>query len=576
MKKIKITLQNIALLSILIFGFVACENDFASIGSGIIGNNNFETSSEIYPVITYNHDIGPIQSNALPSNLLGFNNDPLYGSYTASIVSQMSAELYSPIFGENVVLDSVVLTIPYFGRNTEIDEDGNSTYELDSIFGNTPIKLSIYENKYFLRNFNPELGFNEGLKYFTDKSTSDGSMIGTADLEGELLYENLEFAPSADEIILTELDEEDEVFVSAKLAPALRVVLDNPNEFWENLIINKEGEPELSNESNFLDHFRGIYLKAEAMDVDGTMMMLNISGNGNIVLYYSNDFDEEDDDGDSIPNYADSDIDGDGTLDNGLDTDNDGINDDNDVDQTNGTDEDGDGIDDSLVQGDGTFNLNFTNNVVNFLDDEFISIPEGNQDDGDEKLYLKGGEGSMAVINLFNGDEDGNSAELEEFKSKNWLINQAQLVFYVDQESILGEEPDRIYLYDLNNNTALIDYFIDQSASSTQVDAKIDHLQPLVRVDDDPDGAGIKYKIEITEHINNLFIRDSTNAKLGLVVTSNVNSIGLLDVQEEGAIVEKMISGSLLSTRGTVLFGNNTPNEDKKVQLEIFYTEPDN
>lgn len=576
MKKIKITLQNIALLSILIFGFVACENDFASIGSGIIGNNNFETSSEIYPVITYNHDIGPIQSNALPSNLLGFNNDPLYGSYTASIVSQMSAELYSPIFGENVVLDSVVLTIPYFGRNTEIDEDGNSTYELDSIFGNTPIKLSIYENKYFLRNFNPELGFNEGLKYFTDKSTSDGSMIGTADLEGELLYENLEFAPSADEIILTELDEEDEVFVSAKLAPALRVVLDNPNEFWENLIINKEGEPELSNESNFLDHFRGIYLKAEAMDVDGTMMLLNISGNGNIVLYYSNDFDEEDDDGDSIPNYADSDIDGDGTLDNGLDTDNDGINDDNDVDQTNGTDEDGDGIDDSLVQGDGTFNLNFTNNVVNFLDDEFISIPEGNQDDGDEKLYLKGGEGSMAIINLFNGDEDGNSAELEEFKSKNWLINQAQLVFYVDQESILGEEPDRIYLYDLNNNTALIDYFIDQSASSTQVDAKIDHLQPLVRVDDDPDGAGIKYKIEITEHINNLFIRDSTNTKLGLVVTSNVNSIGLLDVQEEGAIVEKMISGSLLSTRGTVLFGNNTPNEDKKVQLEIFYTEPDN
>lgn len=576
MKKIKITLQNIALLSILIFGFVACENDFASIGSGIIGNNNFETSSEIYPVITYNHDIGPIQSNALPSNLLGFNNDPLYGSYTGSIVSQMSAELYSPIFGENVVLDSVVLTIPYFGRNTEIDEDGNSTYELDSIFGNTPIKLSIYENKYFLRNFNPELGFNEGLKYFTDKSTSDGSMIGTTDLEGELLYENLEFAPSADEIILTELDEEDEVFVSAKLAPALRVVLDNPNEFWENLIINKEGEPELSNESNFLDHFRGIYLKAEATDVDGTMMMLNISGNGNIVLYYSNDFDEEDDDGDSIPNYADSDIDGDGTLDNGLDTDNDGINDDNDVDQTNGTDEDGDGIDDSLVQGDGTFNLNFTNNVVNFLDDEFISIPEGNQDDGDEKLYLKGGEGSMAIINLFNGDEDGNSAELEEFKSKNWLINQAQLVFYVDQESILGEEPDRIYLYDLNNNTALIDYFIDQSASSTQVDAKIDHLQPLVRVDDDPDGAGIKYKIEITEHINNLFIRDSTNTKLGLVVTSNVNSIGLLDVQEEGAIVEKMISGSLLSTRGTVLFGNNTPNEDKKVQLEIFYTEPDN
>jgi len=103
---------------------------------------------------------------------------------------------------------------------------------------------------------------------------------------------------------------------------------------------------------------------------------------------------------------------------------------------------------------------------------------------------------------------------------------------------------------------------------------KINHLEPLVRVDDDSNGEGIKYKIRITEHINNLIIRDSTNVRLGLVVTSNVGAIdpsNLLD--ENNKIVP---SGTILSPKGTVLFGNNTANEDKKVKLTIYYTEPDN
>ena len=51
------------------------------------------------------------------------------------------------------------------------------------------------------------------------------------------------------------------------------------------------------------------------------------------------------------------------------------------------------------------------------------------------------------------------------------------------------------------------------------------HLGPLQRDDDEPDGKGIKYKLRITEHINNLFIRDSTNVKLGLAGSSNVNPL---------------------------------------------------
>ena len=87
-----------------------------------------------------------------------------------------------------------------------------------------------------------------------------------------------------------------------------------------------------------------------------------------------------------------------------------------------------------------------------------------------------------------------------------------------------NDEPERIYLYNYEQNSALIDYFLDQSVSSLTINAKINHLEPLVR-DSLNDDRGIKYKIRITEHLNNLILRDSTNAKLALGVISDVASV---------------------------------------------------
>ena len=146
--------------------------------------------------------------------------------------------------------------------------------------------------------------------------------------------------------------------------------------------------------------------------------------------------------------------------------------------------------------------------------------------------------------------------------------------FYVDQTTVQGQEPDRLYIYDLNNNITLIDYVFDQSVSGTST--KLDHLVPLQRVDDESNGLGIKYKIRITEHIKNLALKDSTNVKLGLVVTTNVASINTFELQDEDAVLSVLPSGAILSPRGTVLHGNNTPDEDKKVVFKVYYTEPNN
>ncbi len=538
MKKINITLKNLALLAIIVTGFIACDKDFASIESDVVNSDNttnFDTDVATYPVITYNKKIDPFQSNGLSANLLGFYNDPVFGTSTSNFVAQMVPSAFDPDFGDNVVLDSVVLTIPYFSAGIDTDEDGNITYRLDSIYGDTPIKLSVFQNNYFLRGFNPDSEFNDFQKYYSNGATSETNSINPVELEGQLLYENDSFLPSADQIILTELDEEGLPVESGKLAPRIRVKLDNPNDvFWQELIFSKEGEPELSNQNNFINYFRGLYFKAEAVGVNGTLMQLNFANtDANITMYYTSDID------------------------------------------------DSEATDGETIAQEGVFTLNFSGNLVNIFDNNFISIPDGDAVNGDEKLYLKGGEGAMAIINLFNGDNQGNSTEFTQFTNDfkegditKRLVNEAYLEFFVDQSIVQGQEPDRIYLYDIGNNIPLIDYFIDQSVSDLTINAKIIHLEPLVRVDDNPDGEGIKYKVRITEHINNLILRDSTNIKLGLVVTSNVGSIDPLGVLGDD---DKIIpSGTILSPKGTVLYGNNTTNEAKKVKLTIYYTEPDN
>ncbi|OUR98218.1 hypothetical protein A9Q86_14280 [Flavobacteriales bacterium 33_180_T64] len=545
MKKRKIALRNLAILTVLVSCFIACDKDFADIESDIINNDNashFDTNSRDFEVIAYTKSLNPIQTNNLPINMLGIYNDPLYGNTTASIVSQIGSSTLDPDFGEGVVLDSVVLTIPYFSTPTDIDDDGITSYDLDSIFGSAPIKLSIYESNYFLRDFNPEDGdLNDQQLYYSNMTTGVDN-INSTQLEGfEIPITNSNsidlnsFVPSALQIPLENEDGE----VVARIAPALRLNLSVG--YWFNKIIEQQGEAVLSNQSNFKDYFRGVYFKAESIGSLGNMSLLNFaSSSANITLYY--------------------------TKDNSV--------------------EEGDRINSTYV-------LNFTENRVNFLSNDF-TIPQGNENTGDESLYLKGGQGSIAEIKLFNGDnidEDNSSDNIFEtfknefvetdengnFLSNKKLINEANLVFYVNQDEVNGaEEPDRIYLYDLDNQFPLSDYFLDNSNTAFPAFSRINHLGRLQRVDDEADGEGIKYKIRITEHINNLLLRDSTNVKLGLSVSGNINlesNTLQYDVLSTGNTEQTLPLSSIITPRGTVLYGNGTTDQEKKLYLEIFFTE---
>jgi len=528
----------------------SCETDFTSLDSDVINSNNainFETNSIEYPIVTHSKIVDPVQSNNLPSFLLGYNNHAIYGESTSSFVGQMVPDQYSPDFGDNAVLDSVILTIPYFSRGIETSDEDDITYELDSVYGDSPIKLSIYRNNFFLRSFDPYGEFDDSQKYYSNGSLSDLESISQGQLEGELLFEINDFVASANQINLTELDTLDVPFVSQKIAPALRFRLDTPNDnYWQNLIFENEDDPVLLSENNFKEFFRGLYIKVEGINSEGSMMLLNLaSTNTSLTIHYTSD--------------------------------------------TPITDETDTSNEDDITSYQNDYVINFSGVLLNIFDNNFsVDVSNSDEVNGDENIYLKGGEGYIGVIDLFNGtveNEMGDQVDaFDHFKSFFYddisdsslkLINEAYIEFYVNQDLNLENEPDRIFVYNYEQNMSLIDYFIDQSVSSTTINAKINHLQPLQRVDDDPEGQGIKYKIRITEHLNNIILQDSTNARLGLGIINDIAATSFFSILNDDDDDLQLASGTILSHKGTVLHGNQSQQEDKRPKIKIYYTEPE-
>lgn len=506
----------------VVFSFIACEDDFETIGSSVVGEPGF--NADLYDdaeIEAKTYLPGPVQTNNLPLNLLGIYQDPLFGTHKANILSSLVLTNPDPSFGEGPVLDSVVLSVPYFSR--EVATDDGSRFELDSIYGNAPIKLSVIESRFYLNNFDPDADFQKTQKYYSNMAPRIESNLTT-----NVLYENESFEPSADPSVDYTVGTDGERD-TITVPPAMRLHLDT--NFFQSKIIDKAGSTELLNQNNFRDYFRGIYFNVEQVNNSGNMMLLNMQAErAGITLYYRTmvvDENDEDDDDDR----------------------------------------------EELIEVNRSYKLNFGSSVNTFEQD----TPQFNDD---ENLFLKGGEGSMAVIDLFSGpdaDGDGVSDELEHLRENEWLINEANLIFHVNRSYMNGlNEPERVYLYDLNNYVMLADYILDSQGQMNSMTSTSNegHLAPLER---DDNGDGVSYKVRMTRHIDNILNKDSTNVRLGLVVSQNVNLVTNSSVlPREDAEVNVVPSAAVITPEATVLHGPNAENEDKRLKLNIYYTEPKN
>ena len=613
---------------------VSCEQDLTTVGSGVVGNEPFTTGKEVYDVFAYNKNIEAVQTNKLPIYQLGTYNDPIYGKTQASVTSQLFLSAANPSFGnlsqdkedregitdesittiqENETIKEVYLYIPFLTNSLDSDGDGvvdeydlepdNSSndndgdgvsnivetasntdpldsssvdadrdglndgdgetifadsfaekVELDSIYINgknyddvskSPLpsfNLKVERSTFFLRDLDPNASFQEAQQYYSNQVFSPDFVTGDPLFEGvvEIIDEEI-LIPNEDDESTEDVDESQ---TFTKLQPGIRVALDN--EFFQNNILDKEGSSELLSQSNFTEFIRGLHFSIVDQEGNDVLVMFDLKS-ANITMTYSYD------------NY-----------------------------DTNGTiDDTSDDNPNNILEKDFTFSFLSTvatgvsGNAVNTLITENYG-PQVLQalDNGENasRLYLKGGPGTYAEINLF--EEDGGESVVEQIRSQNWVINEANLIFYIDRDQLDAAgsaiEPPRLYLYNTENKFPLINTLTEQTdlESSSLFGAYLNFDGIIEK----SNGKGVQYSVKITDHINNMVVRDSTNATLALTLTTNIQNWSIADAKVTNGEAELPIT-STVTPLGTILYGSNIqptdPNFDKRLKLEISYTKAD-
>jgi len=528
--------------------FVSCDKDFNEIGANLIDDINYQFESEYKSVLAYSAPTGVVQTNNLLINSLGFYNNPVFGSATSSFVTQLELGTINPKFyGVDSVtrIDSVYLYIPYLARVASTDATtGDSTFELDSIYGqNNKLKLSVFRSDYFLRNLDPVAGLQEQQRYYNDEINNVNSNLFGIQLNNSAnVIQNDEFKFTNNQIKFLKTDIGGTIIVPnvvrERLSPGIYMDLDKGS-FYNSIFNAPAGK--LVDNNAFKDYFRGLFIKAEAIGGANAMARLNFA-QGRIVIVYKGK------DSEIATDYKRK-----------------------------------------ILQ------LNLVGNTINFFENSPNSnysnaLANANSIAGDEKLYIKGGQGSMAVIKLFSGNE------IQEIKESGWLINEANLVFTIDnttmnsvytadEDTNIEFEPNRVHLFDLNNKRPLIDYSFDQSANIFNPKGNKFVHDGIIRK---TNNRGTEYKIRLTNHIRNIIKRDSTNVNLGLVVTESINNVNNAKLKTSfiafpsttySTEVKFLPTMSVASPLGTVLWGSNIPatdaNYNKRLRLEIFYTKPD-
>jgi hypothetical protein len=541
--------------------FTSCDKGYNELGTNIVGDDHFGFERYTGAMVkSYNQKLGPIASNNLPINPLGFYYNPAFGTTQANFVTQVEMATTNPTFNNTdaeeydvnpTVLDSVVLDIPYFKTQKSVEEvtvngvkEKHTTYELDSIYGvdESKFKLSVYQSNYFLRDLDPDQSLGETQLFYTDKDAEINNNkipvllndLPTSDTRNSDGHENVQFYFDKREHKTTAPNEtaggED---VVTRTPPSMRLHLNKT--VFSNLILTAPSG-QLANNSVFKNYFRGLYFKVENGN-PGNMANINFRG-GKITLYYNEDKKK--------------------TATGGVIT---------------------------YERVNKNFALNLTGNTVSLLDNsnestDYLTATNNSTQEA-SKLYLKGGQGSMAVIDIFGPDADNNGTadEVEAIKANGWLINEANLIFYVDKNAMSDSrtiEPNRIFLYDLTNKKVLADYIYDFTSNSANPKLNKSIFGGIIQKEDVDNGRGLKYKIRITNHVRNLIKNDSTNVRLGLSVTESINNVGLSKLKTPNSYSTSAPTMSLASPLGTILYGSSpVVPDDKRLKLEIYYTKPD-
>ncbi|WGH74756.1 DUF4270 family protein [Tenacibaculum tangerinum] len=490
---------------------IACEKDFSDVGTNVINNDKFETGEFLLDVEITPINIDSVQADNINASIseywLGVYNNPNAEKIEASIVSQVGyvAGLKNSASNDTIVdLDKVILKLPYISTSQGENADGITTYKLDSILGNVDVGTSVMvkQNNTYLNTLNP-----------SDPSKRN-SFFSNFDYESiQVLNETSDFTfkPSEKDTVFSyeRIDRfnpsktYEEIVKATRTnngetiaVPFLAIPLDVSK--MKSLFWDKFESSEFSSKEEFENYFRGLII--EASGTDGSLVPFNLTASPGPSLEF---------------HYTKYLVDASNTV---TDTINRKYN----------------------------FPLSGIQNSVYKMTPSTTSTANS--------FVIQGTAGSMAEVKIID------DVKLQELRSNNWLVNDASLTFYVNNEisddaSIL---PQRLFLYQNKENES-------GGTSPTQlIDAYIEAVNfggNLEKEDDSPE----KYTFRITNYISNLLSgeEDTTAEPLILKVYNPTDT----------PVTSTSVSTYNWNPRAVRLFnGDITANETKRAVLKISYS----
>jgi len=417
--------------------------------------------------------------------------------------------------------------------DNETYESGNRNYQIDSIYGNLNARfdLQVYELTYYLNNLDSNNNFESAQTYYSNRDYYEEGFAGATLFNGtiSLNFDEIRFNYAEDDPETSDVDESTQV--ETRLSPRIRVPLDPT--FFQERLIDLEGTDALLGDAAYQQVMRGLIIRGDNFS-DDLYMLLDIEEAEIKILYEYDDYNTQ------------------GTLE--------------------------DLTDDTIDKVEKELSISLGGNQINTLKnssfdaaiEQRIEATKNNQPT--DKIFVQSSR-LHGKIRLFSGENPDTNSLLEDIRMKTWLINEANLVFYIDPETINSETltAQRLYLFNHESGAPLSDYNSDGSVSNFGTNTNKQTFGGILEHDEN--NKPYRYKFNLTNHISNIIRNDSINYDLGLVVTANIESAAAIKAQKEMEVVRYPVSATL-NPLGTVLVGSH-PDEllsNKKVKLELIYS----
>jgi hypothetical protein len=506
-----------ALLSVLLLvfsGVISCEKDFTDIGTNIVGNTKFATDTIVLEVEVTQRDIDAIRGDNIAIGnigeyLLGVYQDKDYEKIEASIVSQIALAA-----GINVtdgitdtttvtsIFDNAFLKFPYIATRGDDNTDGTPSFTLDSLLGNTTAGVIL--NVY--RN-------NTFLNTLDPQNTSQANAFSSDFVyeKGELLNESANFLFIPDSTH-TFYEYERTLKSGETLKDTLKLTNENPflvipldSTVMKSLFYDKFEDNEFASQDALNNYFRGLII--EASGLENSLIPFSFTGNliPTLEVNYTN----------TVEKTATGEV---------LDT----------------------------IKKMASFPLSGVQNRI------YKMTPEQNAA-GTNQVIIQGAAGKAADVKILQG------TQLVDLRAKDWLINDAKLTFYIDQDKDTTAIPLRLHLYkeEANYSSQIKDSY------SEGLDVFSGVLQKEGIVNDN-------YTFNITDYISDVLKTGATtnNSNLVLKVYNTIT-----DSPVQNGVLDTIVTNNSSNPRAVTITNHlpsGTIEGTRKAQLKISYSERKN